>query len=269
MGESSQILQFLERFVEQDIDKAVKILEDTPKADAASILGNLSVRSATSMLARLQTSFAANLLQLSETGFAISILSALPPSKAATLVMYLPSETREALLPAIPGKLAERIRELYTYPEGSIGRFMSTDYLTFLKHEEAGDVIEKIRAMANKKAIPSSYSYVIDDDGLLQGVLNMRDLMLAESTQPLSSFMISNVFTLHCFTDRTDAAREMAKRKYFAAPVVDSEDRLLGVIKAENMLTGLKEDVTSDLLKMVGAGGDERTFSPIRFSLKK
>ncbi len=127
-----------------------------------------------------------------------------------------------------------------------VGRYMSTDYLTFLKHEEAGDVIEKIRTLASKKNFPASYTYVVDDDGILQGVLNMRDLMLARPEQPLSAFMIANVFTLHCFMDRSEATREMAKRKYFAAPIVDNENRILGVIKAENMLTGLQVEMADE-----------------------
>ncbi len=269
MSDIVQVVTFLEKLIIQDINKAVKVFEDTPKNDAAFILNKMSAKNCTQILARLQTSFAATLLEQHDPDSIISILTALPPSKAASLVLHFSQQTQEQLLPSFTGKLADNIRELYTYPEGSVGRFMSTDYLTFLQHEEAGDVIEKIRALAHNKSIPASYTYVVDDNGILLGVLNMRDLMLADPYQTLSSVMISNVFTLHCFIDRSEAAREMARRKYFAAPVVDSENRLLGVIKAENMLTGLKEDVTSQLQKMVGAGGDERTFSPLLFALKK
>lgn len=269
MHDIQQVMTFVERLVALDIGKAVKILEETPKKDAAAILANMSPESVAQLIRRLQTSFSAALLEERDPESASAILTSLPPNQAASIVMHLSLESRKRLLPSISGELAEKIRDLYTYPEGSVGRYMSTDYLTFLKHEEAGDVIEKIRSLASQKNFPVSYTYVVDDDGILEGVLNMRDLMLARPEQPLSSFMIANVFTLHCFLDRSEATREMAKRKYFAAPIVDNEKRILGVIKAENMLTGLKEDVTADLLKMVGAGGDERTFSPIRFALKK
>ena len=69
--------------------------------------------------------------------------------------------------------------------------------------------------------------------------------------------------------DRHEAANELAKRKFFAAPVVDSENRILGIIKAERMIQGAKEDATKDIERMFGAGGDERVFSTIFFSLKK
>lgn len=269
MSETQQIIPFIERLIAQDVGKAVKILEDTPQADASALLSLLPVERIVQIMNRLQVNYGASLLERSTPETVMSVLPALPPNRAASLVMHLSSEARERLLPSFSGKLADTIRELYTYPEGSIGRLMSTDYLSFLLHEEAGDVIEKIRALAHKKTIPVSYTYVVDDDGILQGVLNMRDLMLAGNDKTLKEVMIGKVYTLDCFMDRSDAAREMAKRKYFAAPIVDAENRLLGVIKAENLLTGLEEDITSNLQKMVGVGGDERTFSPIRQALKK
>lgn len=262
-------MMFAERLMAQDIGETVKILEELPRQDVSFILSNLSQEKVIQIVRRLQTSFAAGLLEDIEPTTAVSILAAMPPNKAASIVSHLSLEKRDRILPSISGDLANKIRELYTYPEGSVGRYMSTDYLTFEGQEEAGDVIEKIRNLAKKKSMPISYTYVVDEEGLLQGVLNMRDLMLAQPDAMLKSIMIANVFTIHCFTDRNDAARDMAKRKYFAAPIVDNENRLLGVIKAENMLNGLREDFSSDLLKMVGAGGDERTFSPLFFAMKK
>lgn len=269
MEDIKPIIVFIERLIDQDVGKAIKILEETPKAEASFILAQMSPDRVNQLIKRLQTSFAAALLEDMEADSAVAILASMPPNQAASVVTHLSLAKRDQILPSISGDLANKIRELYTYPEGSVGRFMSTDYLTFYKHEEAGDVIEKIRNLATRKTMPVSYAYVVDDDGILQGILNMRDLMLARPEQPLSTFMITNVFTFHCFIDRSEAARDMAKRKYFAAPVVDNENRLLGVIKAERMLAGLREDVSSDLLKMVGAGGDERTFSPLFFALKK
>ena len=269
MEDFKQVMTFLERIIEQDMSKAVKILEETPINEAATILSNMSTQKVVQLIRRFQSSFAAALLEGKDPEYIIDILTKMPPNQAASIVVHLSQPSRDSLLPSISGPLAEKITDLYTYPEGSVGRFMSANYLSFQKDEEVGDVIEKIRTLASKKSIPASYTYVLDDDGILLGVLNMRDLMLAQANQQLHSVMLGDVFTLHCFMDRSEAARELARRKYFSAPVVDNDNRLLGVIKVENMLNGLKEDLTSDLQKMVGVGGDERTFSPIGFALKK
>jgi magnesium transporter len=93
--------------------------------------------------------------------------------------------------------------------------------------------------------------------------------MLADPDKTLDEISRKDLFALHCFMDRHEAANELAKRKFFAAPVVDSENRILGIIKAERMIQGAKEDATKDIQRMFGAGGDERVFSTIFFSLKK
>jgi magnesium transporter len=97
----------------------------------------------------------------------------------------------------------------------------------------------------------------------------MRDLMLADPDQRLQSIIRPDVFSLHGFTDIQDAAAELARRKYFAAPVVDGENRIVGIIKAERMIQGVQEEAVQDLQMMFGAGGDEKAFSPISFSLRK
>jgi magnesium transporter len=120
-----------------------------------------------------------------------------------------------------------------------------------------------------RKRFPLSYVYVVDDDHHLIGVLNMRDLMLASPQQRLEAIVHKEVFTIHCFVDIQDAANELAKRKFFAAPVVDSENHMLGIIKAERLIQGVQEDVTKDIQKMFGVGGDERVSSNLLFSIKK
>jgi magnesium transporter len=81
--------------------------------------------------------------------------------------------------------------------------------------------------------------------------------------------MRKDLFTLHCFTELNEASIELSKRKYFAAPVVDGENRILGIIKAERMIHSIQDDATQDMQKLFGAGSDERVFSPISYSLGK
>ena len=268
-ADAEQIIPFTARLIENDIAEAVKIIESLPTTDVVEIITVLPLDLTTRLLSRLQTSYAARVLQQCDKDLIRKVLSQLVPAKAASVIMHMTAETRAMLIPSLNKKLADEVRELLTYPEGSIGRIMTMDYLAFKKEEQAGEVIEKLRKMAHEKSTPVSYAYVVDGDYQLYGVLNIRDLMLAEPDQALESFMISTVFSLHCFTDRTEAAREMAKRKYFAVPVVDGTNRLIGLIKAENLLHGIKEDITSDIQKMFGVGGDERTFSPVGQAMKK
>jgi magnesium transporter len=120
-----------------------------------------------------------------------------------------------------------------------------------------------------QRRYPASYAYVVDAHDHLVGVVNMRDLMLAAPESRLSSVMRSDVFALHSFLDREEAANELSKRRYFAAPVIDHENRILGIIKGEQLMQGIQEESAEDIQILFGAGRDERAFSSLLYSLKK
>ena len=268
MKQSTIYVPLVRQFFEHDMSAASRALESMSEEGAAAVLQSLPTTLVLQIVRNLQVSYAAAILGQTEDAFLRKITAQLEPQFLATVLMHLPKEARERLREHITGKMEEEIRELLEYPEGSVGRTMTSEYLTFSKDLRAQEAIGKIRSLA-KKRFPSSYAYVVDDENHLIGVLNMRDLMIADPHQRLESIIRKDVFSFHCFVDVLEAAGELAKRRYFAAPVVDSENHMLGVVKAERMIRGVQEDVTQDIQRMFGAGSDERVFSSIWFSLKK
>jgi magnesium transporter len=96
----------------------------------------------------------------------------------------------------------------------------------------------------------------------------MRDMMLADENEVLENVMRKDIFAVHCFTDREKLANDIKDRKYFAVPVVDNDNRMLGIVRADQLISEVQEEVSEDLQKMVGASGDEKSFSPVSFSLR-
>jgi magnesium transporter len=268
MTDNTTLLPLVQKFFENDLSAAAGILESMPEEEAAGALRSLPIPLAVRVVKVLQVSYAAALLKDADDQFLIEMGSHLDPQFLASILMRIPKEARERISKHISEKIKGQISELLDYPEGSIGRSMTADFIALKKNNLAEEAIEKIRSLA-KKRYPSSYVYVVDKESRLIGVLNMRDLMLAAPDQTLDEISRKDYFALHCFTDRQDAANELAKRKFFAAPVVDSENRILGIIKAERMIQGVQEEMTKDIQQMFGAGADERVFSTIIFSLKK
>jgi len=268
MTDKNSLIPIVQNFFEHDMTAAVKSLESMIEKDAAAVLESLPPSLAVRIIKHLQISFAAALLKDSRDIFLRETLSLLEPHFAASILMHLPPDVRERMTQHISGELKRQIREVLEYPEGSVGRIMTTDFLKFHKDVSVGEATEEIRLLA-KKSFPQSYAYVVDGDNGLVGVLNMRDLLLASPDQSLESIARRDVFSLHCFIDKQEAAGELAKRKFFAAPVVDSENHILGIIKAERLILGIQEDMTKDIQKIFGAGGDERVYSTLSFSLKK
>jgi magnesium transporter len=268
MTNTSSFVPIVQNYFEHDMTAAVQSLESMKDKDAAAVLESLPPSLAVRIIKHLQISFAAELLKDAGDIFLGETLSLLDPHFAASILMHLPQDARERMTQHISGELKRQIREVLEYPEGSVGRIMTTDFLKFHKDVSVEEATEVIRLLA-KKQFPQSYAYVVDGDNSLFGVLNMRDLLLASPDRSLESIARRDVFSLHCFIDKQEAAGELAKRKFFAAPVVDSENHILGIIKAERLIQGIQEDMTKDIQKIFGAGGDERVYSTISFSLKK
>ena len=268
MDDQNAFLTFVQKSFAHDIAGATYLLDSLPEDEAARIFQALPVDVADRAIRNLQISFAADLLKNADDRFLGALAAKLDPQLAGAILAQLPPEQRQRLKEHLSDKLQAQIREHLEYPEGSVGRIMTASYLAFNQKLRAEEVIERIRALA-KRRFPVSYAYVVDDDNGLQGVLNMRDLMLASPDQRLEAIILPDIFSIHAFTDVQEAASELARRKYFAAPVVDGTNHIVGIIKAERMIEGVREDATQDIQKMFGAGGDEKAFSSIFFSLRK
>jgi len=258
----------LEKYVTIDAATAARALEALPEAEAVEVFKALPHDMTALILPHLQVNYAAALVKDMDPLSFKAAVSAMEPKRAALLLMRLPRDALERLLPHAPKRLKDEARDLLVYPEGSVGRIMHTDYLSFHEEERVRDAISKIRKLASQR-YPASYAYVVDVEERLVGVINMRDLLLATEDAPLASVVKRDVFTLDCFVDSGEAAQELGKRRYFAAPVVDAEKRMLGIVKAEQLIHGAQENVVESIQRMFGGSPDERAFSPFMFSLRK
>jgi magnesium transporter len=265
---TSSLAVFAHKYLQQDPRGGAHVLETMSEEEALEVLRAVSPTLAAETLTRMSDVSTSVLLQkLSPTLFQ-AILEKLEPGRAASLFMNLPADTRKLFLDHLTEKQRNLIREYLSYPEDSAGRIMTSEFMAFNKDLHVRDVVEKLRKLDRKK-VPASYAYVVDDSNVLVGILNMRDMIVAARETPLRSIMRTGVFAVHCFMDKEKISQELAARKLFAVPVTDEQKHLLGVIKAEQLLGDVQDAATEDLQKMFGAGGDERTFSTMNFSLRK
>jgi len=111
--------------------------------------------------------------------------------------------------------------------------------------------------------------YVTQRDGRLIGVLNMRDLLLASPRDPIRSLVQQNMVSVADTTDREEVVTLMRERGFLALPVVDFEDRLIGVVKHNEALEAGQLEAFEDFQKSVGAGADERALSPVGLVVRR
>jgi len=264
----SPLLPLLRRYVERDPAAAAHMLETMEEGEAVSILKALSPQLCAEVFPHLQVSHAASLIKGVPPELFEAVVQRMRPEQAATILINLPRELRKTVLDHLPEGVKRELQELLTYPENSAGRIMTTDFLAFHEDVKVKDAIQRIRTLASRQDA-TSYTYVVDQANRLVGVLNMRDLLLASGDAELRSIVKRDVFVVDGFMDREELAHELSTRRFFAAPVVDAERRLLGVVKTEQFLGDVREEAAEDILRMVGAGVDERAFSPLPYSLRK
>ncbi len=159
--------------------------------------------------------------------------------------------------------------EILAYPRESAGRLMHTDFLAFRSDARVRDVILRLRQMARKHLPAATYCYVVDGANALQGVLNMRDLLLASPETPVSEIMIKDVVKVSPFTDREELVAIAARKHYLAMPVAEDNGRLLGIINTRNIIDSSEEEATEDLQILFGASAEERAFSPAWFKITR
>jgi magnesium transporter len=268
MPQATSLLPLVRDYVEQDPAAAARTLEAMAEDQAAAVVHLLPSRLKSRVFPHLQVTYAAALLKgVSPHDFEV-VLHGLEPERAAAMFAHLPDDAQERLAPHLPEKVRRHARELLEYPEDSVGRVMTLQFLSLHKSLKARDAVKKIRSLS-KGTMSTSYAYVVDADEVLVGVMNMHDLLLADPEARLESVMQPDVFTLRPFNTVSEAADELSRRRYFVAPVVDAENRMLGIVKAERLIQSVPHEIGRDVQKMFGAGGDEGAFSTLRYSLRK
>ena len=267
MPRNNALLPIAEKYFERDPVAAAHALEAMGSGDAVEVLKTIPLSMATEAMKHLNDAYAAVLLRKMPRSLFVRIANSLDVRQAANIFQEFPEDMRRDFLELLEEKKKREIQELLIYPRESAGQIMTVDFIAFHSDLKVKDTVSKIRYLAQKNS-KSSYIYVIDKEGCLIGVLRMRDLLIADGNTLLESIMHRDVFSVDCFLDREQVANEFSRRNYFAVPVVDHEHKLLGVIRAEQMISDVQEEVTEDIQKMFGASGNERAFSPIAFSLR-
>ncbi len=263
-----KLFPFIHKFFEYDPPVAAHILETMEEEEALLILKTLPPSLTANVCKHLNVAQAAQLLQEVPQEILSAIVENLEPEAGAAILQSVPEEFQNRIISILPPATKKKIEDIITYPEHSAGRLMSSEYIYFHSDIRVEDAIQKLRWLAHIKH-PSSYVYVVDTEGKLAGVLNMRELILADPDSTLDKVMIENVFAINAFTDIKEVAKKLSNRGYFAAPVVDNEGHLLGIIKAGQFIKQGHDRASRDLQKMFGAGSNEKAFSPIGFSLRK
>jgi len=190
------------------------------------------------------------------------ILNALPSDDATDILEDLPEELRTEIIARLGFKQSASVEEHLSYPEGAAGRVMVTHFVALPHDMSVSDAIAEVRRQRKSEVF---YVYVVDEERRLKGVLSLRQLVMAEPDKKLEEIMMTDVIKVPPTEDQEDVAKIVARYNLIAVPVVDPEDKLIGIVTVDDVIDIMREEATEDLLKLAGtAEEDITTFSPLR-----
>ena len=168
---------------------------------------------------------------------AVDIVEEMPAGVVKRILQHADPETRKS------------INEILKYPEDSTGSIMTTEFVDLKETMTVEDALKRIRRTGpDKETI--NVSYVIDDERRLIGLLSIRTLLLAEEDDVIGDIMERNFIAVQTLDDQETTARALSKYDFLALPVVDTENRLVGIVTVDDAMDVLQEEVTEDMEKM-------------------
>lgn len=225
-----------------DTDEIWKVLRFNEMDERIEIFSNLDTEIQVDIIASLGRSDAA------------LILSEMSPDDRADLFKRLPESVQELVLPALAQAEREDIRRLTSYPEGTAGSVMTTDYATLSADITASAAIDRLREAApDKETI--YYAYIVDEKRKLKGFVSLKDLILAKKGSFVRDIMYEEAIYSFAEDDQEDAARKIQKYDLLALPVVSSDLSLLGIITHDDATDIMTQEYTEDMERLVAVAG--------------
>ena len=255
-----------EAFFQKHYQEAAMILEEHPPREILRILQGTTAKNAANLVASITPPVAAEILTIMPSDLLKQVIPYLSPSLAASLFQRLDDDLQRAILFRIPDRYAQEIRSYMTYPPESVGSIMDPRFFVLQEDMTVREAMLQVRSRAQKDIHDV---YVIDRFQKLVGKFSVRDLLLVDPEEKLQSVMNRDLPTIHPLESREEIVELFGERHFFTIPVVDLDQRLLGVVRNEDIIKASQEDATADLQTMVGANKDERALSPVWFSVRK
>ena len=212
-----------------------EIISDLNRAEHSDILNKLDLKQLADTLEEVEPDFQRDLIEHFPDEKVADVLEEMSPDEATDLLAELPDERRQGLLRLMQADEADEVRELLRYEEDTAGGLMTTEYVTVTPDMTAAQTIEHLRQVGEEAELVY-YVYVIDREEHLLGVFSLSDLIIAQPETPITQFMHKRVVSVELNTEQDEVAQVVAKYNLIAVPVVDAENRIHGIVTADDAL---------------------------------
>ena len=244
-----------------------KIIRKTHPADIALLMRGFSTENQ-KIVFRLSPTFAykAQILEELDESLIENVLSEesvanisktfqyLGTNDQAMIVSMLPKEQQAPILEKLEEEDLEDVEEIMSYADDSAGSVMTKETLILNQNTTIGNAIEQLQSYPENEKV--FYVYVVDDKEKLVGVISLRNLVTSKNTKKLREVMIKDIHAVTSDTDQEEVAKIVAQYNYLALPVVNKQNKFLGIVTIDDIVDIIRQEASEDFLQMAGVGKD-------------
>lgn len=212
-----------------------EILSDMNKLESGQLLEALNMEQLADTLEEVETEYQADLIENMSDEKVADILEEMEPDEAADLLAELPEERSRDLLALMQKEESDDVRKLLSYPEDSAGGIMTTEYAYVPPNVTAEEAIKHLRETATD-AETVFYVYVTDTQDHLMGVFSLKELIFADPTARVETFMEDRVKSVSLLDEQDEVAQTITKYDLIAIPVIDDQNVMHGIVTADDAL---------------------------------
>lgn len=238
----------------QPVDIA-EAIEDLPKSSQLIAFRLLSKGEAIEVYEYLNTDVQQALIQEFKRQDVLDIVDKMSPDDRARMFDELPAKIVRRLLSQLSPGERKATAILLGYGEDTAGRIMTPEYISLKDNLTVSQTLERIRSLADTSEVVY-YLYVTDVSRQLTGIVSLRDLVIAKPSVTLAEIMTRDVVFVHTDTDQEEVARTIQRYDIVALPVVDSEERLVGVVTVDDVIDIIEREATEDIYALGGVQSD-------------
>jgi magnesium transporter len=253
-------------FIRQYPGEVAEWLGDLPAREATAAVLRIPVNHLAAVWEKLPPHVARSLLTEINLEQARHLLSRIDPADAASALRSLDPERRDQYLERLDPLLGKELQRLMHYPPDSAGALMDAGVITFKGNAPAQATLRQLRRHRDQVG---REVFIVDDEGRLEGSVDLQDLALSPPKTTLSVLARPVKVAVDLFAAREEIAEILERHKVSELPVLDAQQRLVGLIRYDALISAVQNETSADIQTMVGASKDERALSPIRFAVRK
>ena len=267
-GAMSNAVNLLTKLRPVDIAQILTQLPQYEREVIFSALVGSDLTKAAEAVSEMETEGAVVLLTTLNRDDVPRLLQELPSDDAALLVAEMPEELRDELLETMKAEHSTVVGELLGFADETAGRIMTPDYFALDEDLTISEAITALQRRSEEFEM-AFYIYVVDSRNHLLGVVSLRQLLLNPPSTPLRKIMIADVIKVTTDTDQEEVARLVATYNLLAVPVVDQENKLVGIITVDDIIDVMREEATEDIYALAGVEADDRAMGPALNSVRR